>query len=355
MPPQRGSRQPSAGWTGLAQRRRRGGRTSSVAPAFAGRDMRRARVTERSTLASGPDPRCISGRPPRRPPFGRRRRPTVGPDSAPSSSPGGHARPPLRARQDRRAARSGVGRHFGCCAAFAPMAWVEAWYGRLDPLEGRGMPHAEAVQWTEERTPAPASAHRRMVVRQLPRFALCWLGIAATWHAILVVESLISPRDALLALAGVAAVAFAAVALCRAHPEAPRVIPIVVVASVLLGVAENARELIFTTDRSGRFTYVNPAFARCFGVTPEELLGRASDGCLSEHPSNAEIRGLLGVPHATSGPPSPCAFEVRTPQATRWLEASPSIIRDGHGQVVGVRAICHDVTERKELDRKSVV
>src|SRR5438552_1990534 len=25
--------------------------------------MRRARVTERSTLASGPDPRCISGRP----------------------------------------------------------------------------------------------------------------------------------------------------------------------------------------------------------------------------------------------------------------------------------------------------
>src|SRR6266478_9997153 len=40
------------------------GRTSSVAPAFAGRDMRRTRVTERSTLASGPDPRCISGRPP---------------------------------------------------------------------------------------------------------------------------------------------------------------------------------------------------------------------------------------------------------------------------------------------------
>src|SRR5437773_5086086 len=39
------------------------GRTSSVAPAFAGRDMRRARVTERFTLASGPDPRCISGRP----------------------------------------------------------------------------------------------------------------------------------------------------------------------------------------------------------------------------------------------------------------------------------------------------
>jgi len=97
---------------------------------------------------------------------------------------------------------------------------------------------------------------------------------------------------------------------------------------------------------------VNPAFARCFGVTPEELLGRASDGCLSDLSSNAEIRGSSACPHATSGPPSPCAFEVRTPQATRWLEASRSIIRDDHGQVVGVRAICRDVTERKELEHE---
>ena len=37
------------------------GRTSSVAPAFAGRDMRRVRVTERSTLASGPDPEMYLG------------------------------------------------------------------------------------------------------------------------------------------------------------------------------------------------------------------------------------------------------------------------------------------------------
>src|SRR6266446_7436602 len=43
-----------------------------------------------------------------------------------------------------------------------------------------------------------------------------------------------------------------------------------------------------------------------------------------------------------------CALPIS--QATRWLEASPSIIRDGHGQVVGVRAICRDVTERKELE-----
>src|SRR5438128_1126516 len=102
------------------------------------------------------------------------------------------------------------------------------------------MPYAEAVRWTDDPTPAPASAHRLMVVRQLPRFALCWLGIAATWHAVLVVESLLTPRDALLALAGEAAIALATVVLCRAHPEAPRVVPIVATSCVLLGVAETA-------------------------------------------------------------------------------------------------------------------
>ena len=328
------------------------------------------------------------------------------------------------------------------------------------------MPHAEAVRWTDDQAPVRAAARRRVAVRQLPRFALCWLGIAAGWHAVLVVESLLTPRDALLALVVAAAIVFAAAVLCRAHPEARRVLPIVATSCVLLGIAETALfaavgadgdvlafvllmlylatslffawgwlpalvlqvtttaawlaatpsltfyvprielvtgivlgsllslgiaegtaralraallhrrnelesrralqasrdayrdlaekapELIITTDQAGRFTYVNPAFARCFGVTPGELLGRPSGDCLSEHPVNAEVRSLLGAPHAVREPVPATVFEVRTLHGMRWLETSPSIIRDGRGQVVGVRAICRDVTERKQLERE---
>ena len=340
-----------------------------------------------------------------------------------------------------------------------------AWYG-LDPGEGRGMPHAEAVRWADDQAPAPVSARRRMVVRQLPRFMLCWLGLAATWHAVLVVESLLTPRDALLALVGEGAILVATVVLCRTHPEARRVVPIVATSCVLLGVAEtalfaavgangdllafvlltlylttsvffgwgwvpalvlqvstgipwllatpfftfygprielvtaivlgsllslgiaegaargiraallhrrnevesrralhasrdayrdlaeNAPELIFTTDGAERFTYVNPAFAGCFGVTPEELLGRPSGDCLSDNAVNAQVRNLLGAPHVAREPVPAMVFEVRTLHGTRWLETCPSIIRDAHGQVVGVRAICRDVTERKQLERE---
>src|SRR5207245_8819750 len=102
------------------------------------------------------------------------------------------------------------------------------------------MPHAEAVRWADDQAPAPVSARRRVVVRQLPRFMLCWLGLAATWHAVLVVESLLAPRDALLALVGEGAILVATVVLCRTHPEARRVVPIVATSCVLLGVAETA-------------------------------------------------------------------------------------------------------------------
>ena len=299
------------------------------------------------------------------------------------------------------------------------------------------MPHAEAVRWTDDQAPVRAAARRRVAVRQLPRFALCWLGIAAGWHAVLVVESLLTPRDALLALVVAAAIVFAAAVLCRAHPEARRVLPIVATSCVLLGIAETvlfaavgadgdvlafvllmlylatslffawgwlpalvlqvtttaawlaatpsltfyvprielvtgivlgsllslgiaegtaralraallhrrnelesrralqasrdayrdlaekAPELIITTDQAGRFTYVNPAFARCFGVTPGELLGRPSGDCLSEHPVNAEVRSLLGAPHAVREPVPATVFEVRTLHGMRWLETSP--------------------------------
>ena len=328
------------------------------------------------------------------------------------------------------------------------------------------MPHAEAVRWTEDQAPAPLSARRRMVVRQLPRFIVCWLGLAACWHAVLVAESLLAPRDAVLALVGEAAILVATLVLCRAHPETRRVVVIVAAACVVLGVAEtalfaavgangdllafvlltlylstsvffgwgwlpalvlqastgvpwllatpfltfygprielvmaivlgsvlslgiaegaarsiraalvhrrnevesrralhasrdayrdlaeNAPELIFTTDGAGRLTYVNPAFARCFGVTPEELLGRPGGDCLSDNAVNGQLRTLLAAPHAAREPVPTTVFEVRTLHGTRWLETSPSIMRDGHRQVVGVRAICRDVTERKQLERE---
>src|SRR2546430_17497045 len=95
------------------------------------------------------------------------------------------------------------------------------------------MPHAEAVRWADDQAPAPVSARRRMVVRQLPRFMLCWLGLAAPWHAVPVVESLLTPPDALLALVGGGARPVATGGLRRTHPAAPPPLPIAAAARPL--------------------------------------------------------------------------------------------------------------------------
>jgi len=67
---------------------------------------------------------------------------------------------------------------------------------------------------------------------------------------------------------------------------------------------------------------------------------------LSGHPANHAIRELLAAPRANGNRLPPIEFEARTARGPRWLETIPSV--DG----AGVRAICLDVTERKELERE---
>src|SRR5262249_35439940 len=48
--------------------------------------------------------------------------------------------------------------------------------------------------------------------------------------------------------------------------------------------AEQANELIFTADLTGRFTYVNAVMARCLGQPESLLVGQPVAGFLSHHP-----------------------------------------------------------------------
>jgi len=110
--------------------------------------------------------------------------------------------------------------------------------------------------------------------------------------------------------------------------------------------AEQAHELIFAADPSGRFAYVNPALAAQLGEPPAALLGRPVSEFLSGHPANHAIRELLAAPRTNGNRLPPIEFEAHTARGPRWLETIPSV--DG----AGVRAICLDVTERKQLERE---
>jgi PAS domain S-box-containing protein len=114
------------------------------------------------------------------------------------------------------------------------------------------------------------------------------------------------------------------------------------------GIAERSFDLIFTTDREGRITYVSPAVERILGYKPEEVVGQSIQNYL---PESEVPKAFQTLGEALQGKvPEYLEFEVRRkdgPLASTWISASP-IVRDG--VVIGAQAILRDITERKRAE-----
>jgi PAS domain S-box-containing protein len=114
--------------------------------------------------------------------------------------------------------------------------------------------------------------------------------------------------------------------------------------------AENARDLIYTHDLEGRFTYVNEAFARYVEVAAADLLGRCGPDMVPRDSSNPDLRAIIARIAAGEAVPPPL-FWIEAPSGERrWLECVISGIRGPDGGVVGVRGIARDVTARKRAE-----
>ena len=73
------------------------------------------------------------------------------------------------------------------------------------------------------------------MVRHLPTFAVCWLGTAIVWSAVLVIEGRLASLAALLGFGAQAAVLAGAIVFCRARPSARAVPAVLLAACVLIG------------------------------------------------------------------------------------------------------------------------
>jgi len=114
--------------------------------------------------------------------------------------------------------------------------------------------------------------------------------------------------------------------------------------------AENARDFIYTGDLSGRITYVNEAMAAFFGVPMSAIVGRRFHDLMAPDPETADVDAALAALAAGTSLPL-LTFAVRTGAGLRWVEALASAIRDAHGDIIGVRGIGRDVTERIDAAR----
>jgi len=115
---------------------------------------------------------------------------------------------------------------------------------------------------------------------------------------------------------------------------------------------EQASDVIFTQDLSGRLTSMNIAGARFVGRESQELIGE----------SFSSVFGLLGLDPNSNGfapyfnhPETVQEFRhqfvaKRASGEERWLDLAMSPIRDRMGETVGFRGLARDITERKQVE-----
>jgi PAS domain S-box-containing protein len=118
---------------------------------------------------------------------------------------------------------------------------------------------------------------------------------------------------------------------------------------------ENAGEIIWTTDLSGRLTYISAAVERLRGFHPDELVRRPFSELLA--PASATRLAdvlreelLCERDGADLGRTRVVEAEVTHRDGARhWIEMTMTFQRDAAGIPVGVLGVSRDITERKRM------
>jgi PAS domain S-box-containing protein len=116
--------------------------------------------------------------------------------------------------------------------------------------------------------------------------------------------------------------------------------------------AEGAKDIIFTKDIEGRFTYLNPRVEDILGYRPEELLGKPAINYVV--PTYHELV-KESFRRARRGENASDLFEIEVIKkdgSTIPLETAASAIYDAEGRFVGRQEIARDLTERRRLEEE---
>ena len=107
---------------------------------------------------------------------------------------------------------------------------------------------------------------------------------------------------------------------------------------------ETSHDLIWTTDSSGRFTYLNAAAFTIFGLAPKDLIGRCffDFEAGTSHTSNRRFLATLKKSNEVKH------YVTRLVTARgedRWIGINARVVHDDNGVMFGIRGTARDITE----------
>ena len=119
--------------------------------------------------------------------------------------------------------------------------------------------------------------------------------------------------------------------------------------------AENVKDVIWTMDTSGHFTYVSPSIMELRGYTPEEVMKQGLDNALTAGSSERVFKDIsegLEVLKRTGRFPEGTR-EVEQPRkdgSTVWTEVTVSGLYDPKGKFVSIVGVSRDISERRNAE-----
>jgi len=121
--------------------------------------------------------------------------------------------------------------------------------------------------------------------------------------------------------------------------------------NLLRALIDNTPDFVFVKDLQSRFVVANNAVARAFGLEkPDQLIGKTDFDFAP--PSLAE-RYVADDKALMESGEALISREEPSPDATgdlRWLSTTKVPLRNSEGKVIGLVAVCRDITERKRAE-----
>ena len=111
---------------------------------------------------------------------------------------------------------------------------------------------------------------------------------------------------------------------------------------------EQASDLIFTQDLTGRLTSINLAGQKFLGRKPEDIIGNSFFSVFGIIPESNGFAGSLNPPQQARE--FRHQFVAHSAGEDRWLDMIISPIKDKLNETIGFRGLARDITERKRFE-----
>jgi PAS domain S-box-containing protein len=115
--------------------------------------------------------------------------------------------------------------------------------------------------------------------------------------------------------------------------------------------AENSPDIIARFNRQNRHTYVNPAAAKVYGLSQEEMIGKTYSE-MGRGPEQVRFLETYNEIVFATGKPETIEFQYTSPQGKEYYFNTKIVPEFVNGKITSILTISHDITGIKRTENK---